>query len=332
MKNTLISIAILLFGLSRMAFAQQPKPLISAPGEARLTVNIRHEDGSPVENATVGVSFNQTQNYWQEGHQFDTKNAQTGKTGIVVAEGETTTGWINYGVTKDGYYPSNGERLILQRKGTRYEPWNPTYTLIAKKIVKPIPMYARKVEMVRVPVVGQPVGFDLVVSDWVAPHGKGSVSDLIITLQKAFVDVEQPFEASLSIAFANESDGIQPTIAAPHVGSELRLPRYAPEQGYEKKVIKSTSRAAANQMIVPANKEDLNYFFRVRTVKKDDKIVSSNYGKIDRDIDFDIINSDTALLFFTYYLNPTPNDRNMEFDPKRNLLKGLKDSETVTNP
>ena len=83
---------------------------------------------------------------------------------------------------------------------------------------------------------------------------------------------------------------------------------------------------------VPASKQDLNYFFRVRTVKKDNKIVSTNYGKIDRDIDFDIINSDTALLFFTYYLNPTPNDRNMEFDPKRNLLKGLKDAETVTNP
>ena len=193
-------------------------------------------------------------------------------------------------------------------------------------------MYARKVEMLRVPVVGQPVGFDLVASDWVAPHGKGSVSDLIFTLQKTFVDVEKPFEASLTITFANEDDGIQPTIAAPHVGSELRLPRLAPEAGYESKLVKSTSRAAANQMIVPANKEDLNYFFRVRTVKKDKKIVSTNYGKIDRDIDFDIINSDTALLFFTYYLNPTPNDRNMEFDPKRNLLKGLKDAETVTNP
>lgn len=85
-------------------------------------------------------------------------------------------------------------------------------------------------------------------------------------------------------------------------------------------------------MIVPAAKEDLNYFFRVRTRKEGGKIVSANYGKIDRDIDFDIINSDTALLFFTYYLNPTPNDRNMEFDPKRNLLTGLKESEAVTNP
>jgi hypothetical protein len=38
------------------------------------------------------------------------------------------------------------------------------------------------------------------------------------------------------------------------------------------------------------------------------------------------------LLFFTYYYNQTQNDRNMEFDPKRNLLTSLKDSETVRNP
>lgn len=242
-------------------------------------------------------------------------------------------GAASLSVTKAGHYKTYGGRyLFKEKKGSQWEPWNPTVELVLKPILKPIPMYARKVEMLRVPVVGQPVGFDLVASDWVAPHGKGSVSDLIFTLQKTFVDVEKPFEASLTITFANEDDGIQPTIAAPHVGSELRLPRFAPEAGYESKLVKSTSRAAVNQMIVPANKEDLNYFFRVRTVKKDKKIVSTNYGKIDRDIDFDIINSDTALLFFTYYLNPTPNDRNMEFDLKRNLLKGLKDAETVTNP
>jgi len=35
---------------------------------------------------------------------------------------------------------------------------------------------------------------------------------------------------------------------------------------------------------------------------------------------------------FDYYLNPTPNDRNVEFDPKRNLMKNLKPLEEVTEP
>ena len=37
-------------------------------------------------------------------------------------------------------------------------------------------------------------------------------------------------------------------------------------------------------------------------------------------------------LRFTYYLNPTPNDRNMEFDPKRNLFQNLKSTEQVNMP
>jgi hypothetical protein len=55
-----------------------------------------------------------------------------------------------------------------------------------------------------------------------------------------------------------------------------------------------------------------NYFFRVRTVM-DEKgdVKSAFYGKIYGDF-----------LQFTYYLNPTPNSLNMEFDTHQNLLKG----------
>jgi hypothetical protein len=35
---------------------------------------------------------------------------------------------------------------------------------------------------------------------------------------------------------------------------------------------------------------------------------------------------------FKYYLNPTPNDRNIEFDPKQNLLKKLNEFEGVSEP
>ena len=316
-----------------IAFAQQ-KPQLPTHPQAKITAKVIGEDGNPITGAEVGIGFIVGVLPGQgPGTRTLEKRGLSGTDGTFAAQDECG-GSAGMGASKSGYYRTTGglSYLFKEVKNGRWEPWNPTIELVLKPILKPIPMVARKVEMLRIPVVGQPVGFDLMVSDWVAPHGKGSVSDLIFTLQKTFVDVEKPFEASLTITFANEGDGIQPTIAAQHVGSELRLPRYAPEEGYESKLVKSTSRAAVNQMIVPANKEDLNYFFRVRTRMEDKKIVSTNYGKIDRDIDFDIINSDTALLFFTYYLNPTPNDRNMEFDPKRNLLKGLKDAETVINP
>ena len=39
-----------------------------------------------------------------------------------------------------------------------------------------------------------------------------------------------------------------------------------------------------------------------------------------------------AWLKFTYYLNPAPNDRNLEFDPKRNLFTNLSPREVVSAP
>ena len=65
-----------------------------------------------------------------------------------------------------------------------------------------------------------------------------------------------------------------------------------------------------------------NYFFRVRTVLDENgKVKSALYGKIYGDF-----------MHFSYYLNPTPNDRNVEFDPKQNLLKKLTPLEAVTEP
>jgi len=37
-------------------------------------------------------------------------------------------------------------------------------------------------------------------------------------------------------------------------------------------------------------------------------------------------------LIFKYFLNPTPNDRNVEFDPKQNLFKNLSSLEEVSDP
>ncbi|HEY5753615.1 MAG TPA: hypothetical protein VIT21_10730, partial [Chthoniobacterales bacterium] len=145
---------------------------------------------------------------------------------------------------------------------------------------------------------------------------------------KQYTSVAQPFNVVLTIRFKNEGDGIQSVLAPINVGSELRLPRYSPESGYQSKLVKSTSRKATNAMIQRDYRDDQNYFFRIRTVKKEGKIVSANYGKIDRDIEF----WGNELIRFTYYLNPVPNDRNMEFDPKRNLLNGLSDREIVTAP
>ena len=68
--------------------------------------------------------------------------------------------------------------------------------------------------------------------------------------------------------------------------------------------------------------ENRNYFFRVRTVLDEEgNVKSALYGKIYGDF-----------MQFRYYLNPTLNDRNVEFDPEHNLLEGLKSTEKVMEP
>lgn len=330
-------ILALCFSDTTQGRAQQKPPSpqqlvkLSRQPMAKITAKVADESGRPIVEAEAFINFLVGQeDGW--GTRDLTHNGPTDDHGTFSAS-DQCGGAVTLAAIKQGYYKTVTDYYIFKAKrGDQWEPWNPTVKMMLKPILKPIPMYARKVQRLRMPAVGQAMGFDLELGDWITPYGNGTVPDLVFTLRKKFVDVESPFEASLGITFSNEGDGIQPTIAAPHVGSELRLPRHAPETGYQSELVKRTSRAAANQMIIPANKKDFNYFFRVRTRKKDGKIVSTNYGKFDRDIKFDIINSETALLFFTYYLNPTPNDRNMEFDPKRNLFTDLPDQEKVTAP
>jgi hypothetical protein len=60
----------------------------------------------------------------------------------------------------------------------------------------------------------------------------------------------------------------------------------------------------------------------VRTVLDEQgNVKSALYGKIYGDF-----------MHFSYYLNPTPNSRNVEFDPKRNLSKNLSNMEGVSEP
>jgi hypothetical protein len=48
-------------------------------------------------------------------------------------------------------------------------------------------------------------------------------------------------------------------------------------------------------------------------------VTMPSIGKIQGILSFDYEKN----ISFTYYLNPTPNDRNMEFDPSRNLFGRL---------
>ncbi len=57
------------------------------------------------------------------------------------------------------------------------------------------------------------------------------------------------------------------------------------------------------------------------------KVVSAHYAKIHGGFEWFI----SGKVRFQYHFNPTANDRNLEFDPSRNLLK-VQAGQAVTDP
>jgi hypothetical protein len=122
------------------------------------------------------------------------------------------------------------------------------------------------------------------------------------------------------------------SLSVPGGGSQLRSSHEAPETGYGSSLSLPQGNSKERGQYGMAD-EDKNYFFRVRTVLDErGQVVSCLYGKIYGRIEYFPVSYKTAKVRFTYYLHPTPNDRNVEFDPKRNLFTNLKSDERVTAP
>lgn len=222
---------------------------------------------------------------------------------------------------KDGFYPTetDSEHSPLAKDFDASK----LIKIQIKKIKDPIPMYAKSLtaeqgDLLKMPSCdGKSYGYDFVIGDWVAPEGKGVVSDFIFKFEGEFRDEPYgrlaSYDHKFSITFSNDHDGIiaweGTSEAGRKYGSELASDYEAPKEGYQDTWVQRTWKEKGGYHQTTSNM-DRNFYFRVRT-KVDEKgnIISAHYGKIYGDF-----------MSFIYYLNPTPNDRNVEFDPKRNLL------------
>lgn len=329
------TLAFCMSALITLANACAQVPADAARHPAQITFKVSDDFGRPVPDAEIAIS---TFYQWEPGEGFgrDVSRIFTGITnadGLVTIIGESLRGDFSYGPgSKAGYYAGgDGKYRFTELKNGRWEPWNPVVEILMKPVVNPIPMYARKIGdgvPFEIPGINKPFGFDLVAGDWVAPHGKGKSLDIIFTLKELvpFTASTKPFDYVLAVTFSNEGDGIQSVLAE---NSILRTPRNAPEGGYEPNLEKRMAIFVEGKPMKYDTREDQNYFFRVRTVLDEKgRIKSALYGKISRDIRFGV----NRVLRFTYYLNPTSLDRNMEFDPERNLFIRLRSLAEVNEP
>ena len=187
-------------------------------------------------------------------------------------------------------------------------------------------MYVKRAEM-KLQQVGKPMGFDLEAGDWVAPYGKGFHTDIIFTLVHRQITGRLEYDCDLTVTFPKQGDGIAVASPVPDTGSEFKTSRTATENGYQPELDLHYSNTNQPESV-------FGYFIRVRTeLNPDGTVKSALYGKIAGNFRFYAGTiKPTSGMGFTYYLNPMPNDRNLEFNPKKNLIKDLKFDEQVKEP
>lgn len=309
MKNITMLLCSACIGLTADSFGQAttlPDPF--APHLWTATVNVVGEDGNPLAGADVAVQYTIPATSDSGGQTYGEIKGLTDTNGTFAASHVDNSSSLGIVIQESNYYTTHiGYQFYYDEKRR-----NPTFTSVLKKIGKQIPMYAKNIQNLKVPEFNKAIGYDLMIGDWVGPYGKGIDADLFFT--ETHTDPQSGY--ILSVSFPNTGDGIQefdePLLLqnAPSGQSDLRSSQNAPADGYQSQFIQTT------------NNQDQNFYFRVRTkLDNDGNVVSARYGKIYG-----------SLTQFAYYLDPTPNDRSIEFDPKQNLLQGLQPFEEVNAP
>ena len=300
------------------ATTDEIKKAISNGAKGKITFRVVDTKGNPVVGAQVGVGF-YNQNMKGDGEGVSGK---TDSFGMFTATGEPT-GDMSYGITKEGYYKTEGSYWFYRASDTntvkdgRWQPWNPTNTVVLKEIRHPVPMFARNLE-IKMPVQNVPVAFDFEKGDWVAPYGKGITADMMIRYSNTntgpgFLD----FSRQLEMTFLNAADGI---LVLPFDGvSAFHSVYEAPESGYSPSLLIECDRTTYK--VMKQVDLDANHYaiFRVRSVTNDTgQVVAANYGKIYGPIQYGILGGQTIRFEF-YYFNPD-GTRNLEFNTKSNLF------------
>jgi hypothetical protein len=291
---------------------------------AKVTIEVVDEAGRPVPDAKVGISF------WGAG---EGRVLTTDREGRVV-ESSKTHGSAGGAVTKDGFYKTTFQFSLFDHVpkgvtvGRRYP--DVTHRVVIRPKLKPVPMYAYQFSRA-IPVEGEEIGIDLLKADWVAPHGKGEVADVMVKIMS--YDPAGRGGGELHWRFPGAHNGLVP-IAKEQLAwdSDYRMPRHAPASGY---ISDWTYKAywkgqdIASEFApdgIPLGRQP--YFLRIRSRASDEgKFVGALYGRIDymqgsssASIYWSARAAKTApFVSFTYYVNPD-GTRNMEFDPERNLF------------
>lgn len=298
------------------------------------------DTGAPVQGAAVAIEF-----VGPRQEQSVTHRGTTGKEGTFSAKGQSLLE-VYMEAKKTAHYDARVYGLSPKK--------DHDLVVVIPRVLNPVPLYAsdsrlgRSGRALHFLVQNEWLSFDFEIGDWVSPRGKGKIADIRFKFgnefkgwkhsekelehsrkvnsqltEKEFKDFYGKWDATLDISFPGEKEGLfEETLFLSY--SQMKLPHTAPVEGYI-----PTWRYTSNSYSPRTARENVGFFLRTR-VKLDEKgkIVSANYAKVVGDFQLDA----RGFVMFGYYFNPTANDRNLEFDPKKNLFPANFAGANVNDP
>lgn len=335
-----------------LEFQARAKRLDASPKELRVLVV--DEEGRPL----VGAKGNSI-NYQIKTGKHDGDHLTTDEAGVMIfrdppyryttdlrvkmSETRTAIGWEAYDIDI-----SDAKFLRINQPLTEIR-------LTLPSVLHPIPLKAKSEVLshrrVNSPKDGMPVdprlpdlavteiGYDAELLEPMPPHGNGKRVDFIVKITSTFLGFKDALHERRAVAdfergnytmsdgkvrhgnwthsatyrFPNKGDGV---LLSPQFWPycKLKMPHKAPEDGYTQEITltETQDNSGIRPDLAHCRERMVNngLYLRVRTqLDKDGNVVSANYAKIvgPQGSGFDI------------FYNPTPNDRNLEYDLKTNL-------------
>lgn len=287
------------------------------------TLNVKNDVGEPVPALSIRGVLDS--NPLGISNEF---TVMTDSNGVAVVKGELYNK-LRVWLEKDGYYKMDLKTgLATQNDYLTLKKWEPEFDIQFRRIRNPIPLFVQRVEnphvSTRTPNNAYNTNgfsqYDLLKADFLPPYGQGEVVDMEFAIKMdihkwADTGWARDYDIYFSISIPNGADGIMrgEPYGTGSQGSSFKSDYEVPLEGYTNEISYYTKRRYTGLYTVSDdtnNDAHMLYYFRVRTQTNElGQVTNAYYGKIYGRIDST----------FTYYLNPTPNDRNIEYDRKNNL-------------
>ena len=306
-------------------------------GRAYLGVKVVDSDtGEPIQGVKVRGGFINASPSWGVAGKDDNDESTTDRNGLCRLSGCTDMGESSCIVRRHaGYYNSGWHSVDYEERSLlrfgRWMPDNVVVTVRLDRIVNPVPLYvgrSRSLRNMRDALGdGAVVSYDLLKNDWLPPWGNGECGDMSFACKKTVLGEEphrypsgihtnQFYRCDVKVTFPGMGNGMIESKPSKLAGIKLRV---APETGYDAERICWRGRMTRTEYKDNFD-EDRCYYIRIRTeLDESGNVRNAIYGKIYGDFKLEDKKNGIKDVSFLYYLNPTPNDRNLEWDMKNNL-------------